>query len=164
VNKTPIEWYFKKQATVETATYGSEFVAARTCVEQIIDFRNTLCFLGVPVREKSYMFGDNKSVVDSSLQLNAKLHKRHAMLSFHHVREAIAAHILGFYFLPGDDNPADILSKHWGYTQIKERLKSLLFWRGDTADVKMAQEEKGNISGERGVTRFFNFHLNYPLN
>jgi hypothetical protein len=77
VNKTPIEWYSKKQATVETATYGLEFVAARVCVEQIIDLRNTLRFLGVLVREKSYMFGDNKSVVDSSMQLNAKLHKRH---------------------------------------------------------------------------------------
>jgi hypothetical protein len=72
VNKTPIEWYSKKQATVQTATYGSEFVASRICVEQIIDLRNTLSFLGVPVREKSYMFGDNKSVVDSSMQLNAK--------------------------------------------------------------------------------------------
>jgi hypothetical protein len=83
-------------ATVETATYGSELVAARLCVEQIIDLRNKLRFLGVPVREKSYMFSDNKSVADSSMQLNAKLHKRHTMLSFHRVREAIAAHILGF--------------------------------------------------------------------
>jgi hypothetical protein len=56
---------------VETATYGSEFVAAQTCVEQIIDVRNTLRYLGVPVRDKSFMFGDNKSVVDSSLHLNA---------------------------------------------------------------------------------------------
>jgi hypothetical protein len=86
----------------------------------IIDLHNTLGFLGVPVRAKSYMFGDNKSVVDSSMQLNAKLHKRHTMLSFHRVREAIAAGIFGFYFLPGEDNPADILSKHWGYTQIKD--------------------------------------------
>ena len=65
-NKTPIDWYSKKQATVETATYGSEFVAARTCVEQIIDLRTTLRYLGVPIRERSYMFGDNESVVNSS--------------------------------------------------------------------------------------------------
>ena len=26
VNKTPVDWYSKKQATVQTATYGSEFV------------------------------------------------------------------------------------------------------------------------------------------
>jgi hypothetical protein len=44
------------------------------------------------------------------------------MLSFHQVREAIAARILDFYFLPREDNPADILTKNWGYTQIKERL------------------------------------------
>jgi hypothetical protein len=49
------------------------------------------------------------------------------MLSFHRVREAIAAGILGFYFVSGDDYPVDILSKHWEYTQIWERLKSLLF-------------------------------------
>jgi hypothetical protein len=67
------------------------------------------------------------------MQLNAKLHKRHTMLSFHRMREAVSAGILGFFFLPGDVNPADILSKHWGYT--RERLKSLLFWRGDTLDM-----------------------------
>ena len=81
------------------------------------------------------MYGDNKSVVDSSMQLHAKLHKRHTMLSFHRVREAIASGMVGFYFVSGDNNPADILSKHWGYTQIKKRLKSLLFWQGDTADI-----------------------------
>jgi hypothetical protein len=89
----------------------------------------------VPIRNKSYMFGDNKSVVDSSMQLHAKLHKRHTMLSFHCVREAIASGIVGFFYVPRDINPADILRKHWGYSQIRERLKSLLFWKGDTADV-----------------------------
>jgi hypothetical protein len=54
-------------------------------------------YLGVPVREKNYMFGDNKSVVESSMGLHAKLHKGHTMLSFHRVREAIASGIVGFY-------------------------------------------------------------------
>eukprot|EP00956_Cyclotella_meneghiniana_P040678 scaffold202305_cov20-Cyclotella_meneghiniana.AAC.1 len=54
LNKTPVEWFSKKQATVEVATYSSEMVAARTCVEQIIDLRNTLRYLGVPIRDKSY--------------------------------------------------------------------------------------------------------------
>ena len=101
----------------------------------IIDLRTTLWYLGVPIRDKSYMFGDTKSVVDSSMQLHAKLHKRHTMLSFHRVREAIASGIVGFFYVPGDINPADILSKHWGYSQVREHLKSLLFWKGDTADI-----------------------------
>ena len=39
LNKTPIDWHTKKQATVETATYGAEFVAAHTCTERIIELR-----------------------------------------------------------------------------------------------------------------------------
>ena len=42
VNKTPVDWYSKKQATVEKATYGSEFVAAKTETEQIMDIRQTV--------------------------------------------------------------------------------------------------------------------------
>jgi hypothetical protein len=42
VNQTPIEWYSKKQAIVETATYGDEFVAACIAVDQVIDLRTTL--------------------------------------------------------------------------------------------------------------------------
>jgi hypothetical protein len=29
LNQTPMDWYSKKQATVETATFGSEFIAVR---------------------------------------------------------------------------------------------------------------------------------------
>ena len=69
------------------------------------------------------MFGDNKSVVDSSMQVHAKLHKRHTMLSFHRVREAIASGYVGFHFINGSVNPADILSKHWGHAQVWDQLK-----------------------------------------
>jgi hypothetical protein len=50
------------------------------------------------------------------------------ILSFHHVREAIASGFIGFYFIPGDENPTDILSKH-------------------------CKGRKGNISGKKGVLR-----------
>ena len=49
-NQTPTDWYSKKQATVEMATYGSEFVAAKTATEQIMDIRYTLRYLGVPIK------------------------------------------------------------------------------------------------------------------
>jgi len=135
LNATPIDWYSKKQATVETATYGSEFVAARICVEQIVDLCNTLQYLGVPIREQSYMFGDNDSVVNSSSTPHAKLHKRHTALSFHRIREAVAAGYVGFYFIAGKDNPADILSKYWAYGISWPILQCLLFWQGDPSTI-----------------------------
>ena len=147
LNKTPIDWYSKKQGTVETATFGSEFSAAKTCVEQVMDLRSTLRYLGVPLRETSYMFGDNKSVVDNASVPQGKLHKRHTMLAYHRVREAIASKMLRFFYIPGELNPADILSKHWGYQQIWKQLQPLMFYPGDTRelfDKKLAIPEKGD--------------------
>ena len=82
------------------------------------------------------MFGDNKSVVDSSTIPHAKLHKRHTALSFHRVREAIAAKFVKFHFIPGEDNPADISSKHWAYSAVWPLLQCLMFWPGDTMDIE----------------------------
>ena len=83
LNQTPIDAYTKRQSTVETATYGSEFVAARTAVYQSIDIRTTLRYLGVPIRDKRYMFGDNRSVVTSSTIPNSTISKRHHLASYH---------------------------------------------------------------------------------
>ena len=57
VNTTPTNWFSKKKTTVETATYGSKFVAAKTAKEQIMDLRNILRYLGVPIMTKAYMLG-----------------------------------------------------------------------------------------------------------
>ena len=121
---------------VETATYGSEFMAARIATEQIMDLRATLRYLGVPIQGRTYLFGDNKTVVDSCALPKSRLHKRHVLLSFHRVREAVAAKVLTFIHIPGAINPADVLSKHWGYQQVRNALRALLFWTGDTADIE----------------------------
>jgi hypothetical protein len=141
-NQTLIDWYSKRQATVETATFGSEFTAARIAVDQIMDLRTTLRYLGVPVREKSYMFGDNQSVITNSSIPNSSLNKRHNTLSYHRVQEMIAAMILGYYWIDGKRNPADIVSTHWGYQHIWHLLKTMLFYSGNTLD--LVQESENN--------------------
>ena len=101
INGTPIDWFSKGHDTVEMATYGSEFVAACIATEQIIDLRSTLRYLGVPIKGKSYMFGDNQSVITSSTIPYSRLTKRHNAFSYHHVREAIATKILAFVYKKG---------------------------------------------------------------
>ena len=81
------------------------------------------------------MFGDNESVVNSSMKHTSKLHKRHNALSFHRVRGSIAAGIVQFYSLLGKSNPADILSEHWTYNDVWKLLRPMLFWTGNTMDI-----------------------------
>ena len=152
LNQTPVDWFCKRQATVEVATFGSEFVAARIAVDQIIDLRTTLRYLGVPILGKTYLFGDNSSVITNSTMPHSQLNKRHIALSYHRVREAVACKdLLGFYHIPGTLNPADILSKHWGFADVWTQLKPLLFWSGETMEIKdniSSKDANSHLQGE----------------
>ena len=114
---------------METATHGSEFAAARTAIQQIAGLRQMLQCLGVPIRESSCLFGDNKLVVKSGSIPHSQLSKRHHALACHCTREAAASKMVSFHHINGDTNPADILSKHWGHSQV---LRPILFYKGDT--------------------------------
>ena len=89
-----------------TATYGSELVAVIIATEKIIDHRLTLWYLGVQVTQKTYLFGDNNSVVECASIPQSKLHKLHTALSFHRVKEAIAGKVQGFYHINGEISDA----------------------------------------------------------
>lgn len=132
-NKTPIASFSKKQATSETATYGSEFIAGRTVIEQAVDLRTTFRYLGVPINDVSYVFGDNESMVNSSSYPYAKLHKRHNILSYHYVRSMIATGAFVMHHVKSSDNLADILTKHWGHRSVYDLLRPIFHHVGNTA-------------------------------
>ena len=82
------------------------------------------------------VFGDNESIVKSSTTLHVKLHKRHNALSFHRVRKAIAAKFVDFIHMPGTENPANVVSEHWGHSDVWKQLQCLLLWHSDPIDIK----------------------------
>ena len=94
-----------------------------------------LQYLGVPIRQSSYPFGDNESVVKSGTMPHSALSKCHHALAYHYTREAIASKMVSFHHIHGDINPADVLSKHWGHSQVYPTLRPLLFYKGNTSDL-----------------------------
>mgnify|MGYP001803640081 CR=1 FL=1 len=132
VNQTPVDWYSRKQPTVETATYGSEFVAAKTATEQIMDLRFVFRAKGVPIADQSYLLGDNQSVITSSTIPHSLLSKRHNALAYHRVRSAVAGGYLKFCYLASKQNVADIMTKFLNKNELWAQIKYLMFWRGET--------------------------------
>ena len=130
LNDTPIDWFSKKQGSVEAATYGSEYMAARLAIHQILDLRITLRYMGVPIDGKAWLFGDNESVLKSSIIPASTLCKRHNALSYHTVRAAIAAGIVSFQHIPGEDNIADIMTKHLEPRVLEPLIQPYLMWQG----------------------------------
>ena len=140
----------KRQATVESSTYGSELVAARIATEMVIEMRNNLRALGVPVNEPSYMFGDNMSVVTNTTLPSSSLKKKHNAITYHRVREAIAAGILGFVHVKGDHNVADVLTKPVNTTTHKSLTHPLLFGKPSFTSQGEYQHEVPNGDLEQG--------------
>jgi hypothetical protein len=115
-------------------TFGSEFVAARIAVDQIVDHHTTLQYLGVPINAKSF-FGDNHAVVTNSTIPHSCLSKRHNAFSYHRVKEAISGKVLNFFVIDGNDNPADVVSKNWAYPQVWHLLQPIHFSSGDASSL-----------------------------
>jgi hypothetical protein len=65
------------------------------------------------------------------------------MLSYHYVRENVAAGCIRFAFIRGEYSPADTLSKHWAYQAVWPLIQPILFWKGDTLNIAKLKEEKG---------------------
>ncbi len=114
LNNTPIFWYSKRQATVESATYGSEFVAGRIAVESVIALRYKLRMLGIPVIGSCVLFGDNQSMITSATIPSSSLKKKHNAISYHRIRESIAAGIVDLIHVASKFNLADVLTKPLG--------------------------------------------------
>ena len=141
INSTPVDWFSKVQATVETATYSSEFVAAKTATEQTMDIWCILMSMGVPVDGPTWMMGDNASVITSGSIPSSLLKKRHNALAYHRVRSAIASEIIMLRKVKGTENPSDICTKFLPYAVFYPLVKPLLFQKGET--LTKAEQESG---------------------
>ena len=107
------------------------------------NIRQTLRYLGAPITTKSFLFGDNRSVVTSATLPHSTLTKRHNILAFHRVREAIAAKLMAFYWIQSAYNLSDILSKHWDHPTVYPMILKLLITRGNiTLIPREATQEK----------------------
>lgn len=111
VNKAPILWLSQRQATVESSTFGSEFVAMRKAIELVKSLRYKLRMFGVPLVGPALIFGDNEAVVKNASIPESTLKKKHHSISYHMSREAVAAGIVHIIKVATGYNLADLFTK-----------------------------------------------------
>jgi hypothetical protein len=126
LNRAPIIWYSKAQNTVESSTFGSEFVALRICVELIEALRYKLRMFGVPIDGPANVFCDNKSVITNAILPESTLKKKHNSIAYHKVREAVAAQIIRVAKVKSEQNLADILTKPLSGPALKNLIQNIL--------------------------------------
>ncbi len=111
LNNAPIYWMSKRQGGVETATFGSEFVAMKQACEYIRGLRYKLRMMGIPVDEPTFVFGDNQSVLCNTTAPASTLKKKQYALAYHFVREGVARDEWRTAYITTDENVADLFTK-----------------------------------------------------
>lgn len=111
LNRAPIAWHSKRQNTVESSTFGSEYIAMKTAVELLQALRYKLRWFGIPIDGPVNVFGDNESVINSTQKPEATLTKKHNGIAYHKCREAVASGIIRVAYINTLLNLADVLTK-----------------------------------------------------
>ena len=111
LNSAPIMWYSKRQNTVESSTFGSEFVALRISTDLVISLRYKLRMFGIPIDGPANLFCDNEAVYKNASFAESQLKKKHQSICFHRVRECVAANIVIPHKVDTNFNLADLLTK-----------------------------------------------------
>ena len=125
VNKAPVIWFSKRQQTVESSAFSSEFIALKTCIEEIRGLRYKLRMFGVPIHEDgpTHIFCDNESVVKNCSSIDSVLNKKHTSIAYHMARWAVTAGEVCIGWINGVFNLADALTK-----RLPQHRRQDLFW------------------------------------
>ena len=90
LNRALVYWTSKKQTTIETSSFGSEFMALKTGTEYLRGLRYKLRAMGIPVTKPVFVYGDNKSVLCNTTAPDSQLKKKSNSVAYHHCREGVA--------------------------------------------------------------------------
>ena len=127
VQNSPILWVSRRQNTIETSTFGSEFVALRHAKDVIVALRYKLRMFGVPLEGPAQVYCDNQGVVKNTSIPESVLSKKHNAINYHAVREAAAAGVLQVHKEDTATNLADLFTKVLPTDRRRELLGSILY-------------------------------------
>jgi hypothetical protein len=124
LNMAQTNWFSKRQNSVETSTFGSEFTALKVVTEANRGLRYKLRMLGVPINESSYIFCDNNLVVCNTTTPESTLKKKSNVIAYHCVQEVVAMKEILITYEPTDTNLSDLMTKALPRGERRERLTS----------------------------------------
>jgi hypothetical protein len=106
-----VNFVSRKQTSVETSSFGSEFVAMKQCCEFLRGLRCKLRMMGIPVIGPCHIQGDNQSVLANTTEPGSTLKKKSQSIACHFVREGVAKDEWRTSYVNTHANEADLLTK-----------------------------------------------------
>ena len=111
LNCSLVHWWSKKQASIESSSFGVEFIAMKQCCEYLRGLRYKLHMMGIPCDKPSHIYGDNQSVLANTTMPDSMLKKKSQSIAYHFVHEKSGHGEWRMAYVNTHDNEADLLTK-----------------------------------------------------
>ena len=126
-NMVLVQWFSKKQSTVETSVFGAEFVAMKQGIDALRGLRYKLRMMGISISGPSYIYGDNMSVINNTSRPESVLRKKSNSVCYHAFYESVAMGKSLVGNIPSKENIAGLLPKVL-YGQKRRHLVSNILY------------------------------------
>ena len=126
LGSTPIVWRSKKQKCKPSeSSTEAEYVAFNACINEVVWIIAFLSELGFSIPTPVPVYYDNSSAKD--LAHNPVHHERtkHIDIRYHRIREFILDGTISLYYVPTQDNPADIFTKSVTVSVFKRLIRKI---------------------------------------
>ena len=121
VGRTTVLYYSKIQGALENSTYSSEFMEMRHAVDEVVAIWYMLRCLDVNVDTTSEVYRDNLGFIQNATIKDSSLKNKHVEISYHKVRESVAAGIIVLIKIASAENFADCLKN-------TSQLQTIIGW------------------------------------
>ena len=111
LNCAPIYCWSKKQNSMESSFFGSEFIAMKQCCEYVRGLRYKLRMMGISCDDPTFIYGDNQLVLANTTIPVSTLKKKSQSIAYHFVREGAAQDEWQTTYVNTHENEADLLTK-----------------------------------------------------
>ena len=127
MNSDLVKWLSRRQQTVETSAFSSEFIALKQCIEDVEHLRFKLRMFGIPIHDDddpTHILYDNNSVVTNTSNVESSLNKKHSSIAYHFSRWNVAEGVCQIAWVPTGENIADAMTK-----RFSKYIRDYLFGR-----------------------------------
>ena len=115
-----ISWVSRAQKTVALSSTEAEYMALSDCSRQVVWMHTLLGELGYNLNPVP-ICGDNQGSIFIASNPVTEKRSKHIDIRYHYIRQVVEQKLAEIFFIDGDKNPADLLTKNLG------SVKFLLF-------------------------------------
>ena len=114
-----ISWTLRAQRTIMLSSTEAEYMALSDCSRQVVWMHTLLGELGYNLKPIP-ICGDNQGSIFITSNPMTEKRSKHINICFHYIREVIERKLAEVFFIDGDKNPADLLTKNLGSVKFPQ--------------------------------------------